>query len=592
MKNFFGKRYRFKAMIIMAVFAFGYASVAYRLYTLQIRDHAMLKDMAQKQHKCTVQIVPKRGTIYDAKMRELAISVDTVSVYAVPPRVKDKMTAAGILAKMTGEDRRKILRELLKKKQFVWIARKLNPEVIQKLDQADLDGVSFLYESRRFYPNRTLASGPLGFVGLDNQGLEGIEFQYDNDIKGQPGWFIASVDARRRKIMTEAKGYVEPSGANHLVLTIDKVIQYMTEEELKKAVVENQALSGMAVMMRPSTGEILAMAGYPVINLNEFQDSRPQDRKNRGIIESFEPGSIFKLITLSTAIDQGAVRPQDVFFCENGAYHFRTTVYHDTHEHGWLSVSQILQLSSNIGAIKIGEKLKDKDFYRSMKNFGLGEKTKVDLPGESAGMLRPVSKWSGLSMASISMGQEVSVTALQFLTAVCAIANKGVRMQPYVVSHVINPEGKVILENKPRAVTKVISDKTAEFMISSMELVVSKEGTAPLADIPGYRVAGKTGTSQKFDFNIRRYSKDKYVASFVGVVPSKNPEIALIVVLNEPQGSSYYGGVVSAPVFRRIAERTLRYLRVPPEKSPETIISTADDAPVSIRKISGSASCS
>ncbi|MEK6775358.1 MAG: penicillin-binding protein 2 [bacterium] len=593
MKDFFSNRYRLKAMLVMVVFACGYASVTYRLYTLQVRDHALLRDMADKQHKCTLEIVPKRGTVYDAKMRELAISVDTVSVYAVPPKVKDKTAAAGILAKITGEDRRKILRELLKtKRQFVWVARKLNPEIIEKLDKANLDGVSFLYESRRFYPNRTLASGLLGFVGLDNQGLEGIEFQYDNYIKGESGWFIASVDARRRKIMAEVKGYVEPSGANHLVLTIDKVIQYVAEEELKKAVLENKALSGMAVMMRPSTGEILAMASYPVFNPNEFQDSRPQDRKNLGIIDAFEPGSTFKLITLSTALDQGAVRPDDIFFCENGAYHFRTTVYHDTHEYGWLSVGQVLQLSSNIGAIKIGERLKENNFYSSIKNFGFGEKTRVDLPGESAGMVRPVSKWSGLSMASMSMGQEISVTALQLLTAVCTIANKGVRMQPYVVSQVINPDGKIVLENKPKVVRKVISDKTAEFMISSMEAVTSKEGTAPLAAIPGFRVGGKTGTAQKYDSAIGRYSNDKYVSSFVGVVPSRNPEIALIVVLNEPRGAAYYGGYVAAPAFRRIAERTLRYLRVAPEESPGSILSTADEAPVSIRKLSGSGSCS
>lgn len=593
MKGFFSNRYRLKAMFVVAVFSCGYASVAYRLYTLQVRDHVLLREMADKQHKCTLEIVPKRGTIYDAKMRELAISVDTVSVYAVPPKVKDKTAAAGTLAKITGEDRRKILRELLKtKKQFVWIARKLNPEIIDKLDKAGLDGVSFLYESRRFYPNRSLASGLLGFVGLDNRGLEGLEFQYDNYIKGESGWFIASVDARRRKIMAEVEGYVEPSGANHLVLTIDKVIQYVAEEELKRAVLENKALSGMAVMMRPSTGEILAMASYPVFNPNEFQDSRPHDRKNLGIIDNFEPGSTFKLITLSTALDQGAVRPDDIFFCENGAYPFRTKVYHDTHEYGWLSVGQILQVSSNIGAIKIGEKLKEKNFYSSIKNFGFGEKTGVDLPGESIGMVRPVSKWSGLSMASMSMGQEVSVTALQLLTAVCAIANKGVRMQPYVVSQVINPDGKMVLENKPRAVRKVISDKTAEFMISSMESVTSKEGTAPLAAIPGFRVAGKTGTAQKYDSAIGRYSKDKYISSFVGVVPSGNPEIALIVVLNEPRGAVYYGGYVAAPAFRRIAERTLRYLRVVPEESPESILFTADEAPVSIQKLSGSGSCS
>ncbi len=588
MKRWFHDKYRMKAILVMIVFAAGYAAVVYRLYTLQIRDHERYRKMAEKQQMRTVKIVPKRGTIYDTKMRELAISVDAVSVYAIPPEIQDKPGTAKALSGITGKSRRKILKSLLKKKQFVWIARKLELKVLKKLEKADLKGVEFLYESKRYYPNRFLAAGLLGFVGLDNQGLEGIEYEYDDYVKGEPGWFLASVDARARKIMSEGKGYVKPTGANHLVLTIDKTIQYITESELKRAVNENQAKSGIAVMMRPGTGEILSMASYPGFNPNEFQAYRPMDRQNRAILENFEPGSTFKLVTLSSAIDRGAVKSEDIFFCENGSYLFRSKVYHDTHEYGWLTPQQILQRSSNIGIIKISERLKDKEFLQTIQDFGFGEKTGVDLPGESRGRVRPVSKWSGISRASISIGHEISVTALQVLAGVAAIANQGVRNRPYVVSRVISPEGKVVLENRPDMVKRVVSRETAAYITRSMESVVSEEGTAPLAAVAGFRVAGKTGTAQKFDSKIGMYSKSKYVSSFVGFVPAEAPEIVLIVVLNEPRSLLYYGGYVAAPSFRRIAERTLRYLRVTPSQSPKAILSSIEGETTPLSRIRGS----
>lgn len=581
-------RYWVKVVLVMIVFAAGYGAVVYKLYTLQIRDHLELKERADKQQKRTVEIVPKRGTIYDRRMRELAISVDTISVYAVPPRVKDKTGTARALTKITGVSRRKILGQLLKKKQFVWIARKLNPEVLKELDRAGLEGVEYLYESKRFYPNRSLAASLLGIVGMDNRGLEGLEFQYDSYVKGEPGWFLASVDGRCRKIMAEGEAFVPPAGANHLVLALDKVIQYIAEVELEKAVRENHGVSGTAVMMRPRTGEILAMANYPGFNPNAFQGTRPGDRWNRAILESFEPGSTFKLVTLSAAMDRGRVRARDIFFCENGAYRVCTTVYHDTHEYGWLSPRQILQRSSNIGSIKIGERLQDRDFYQYIRDFGFGEKTGVDLPGEAEGLVRPVPQWSGLSKASLSMGQEISVTALQLISAAATIANGGLRMRPYVVSKVITDEGRVVLENAPQVLGRVVSENTAAFMVHSMEAVVSEKGTAPEAAVPGFRVAGKTGTAQKYDPQIGRYSRSKYVSSFVGFVPAEAPEFALIVVVNEPQVYPFYGGYVAAPAFRRIAQRTLRYLRVAPDRSAEATLFLRESPSVALAKLKGS----
>ncbi|MDX1762699.1 MAG: penicillin-binding protein 2 [bacterium] len=582
--------YRIKAYLILLFFVFGYALVVYRLYRLQILEHAELREKAEKQHKRTVTIVPKRGTIYDRKGREIAISVDTISLYAVPPQIEDKPAVAKAIAKMTGQNRRKVLQSLLKKKQFVWIARKLNPAILAKLESSGLEGVHALYESKRFYPHRTLAAGLLGIVGMDNEGLEGLEYNYDAYIKGRPGLFVASVDAKRRNIMMDGEGYVKPSGANNLVLTIDNVIQHITEVELKGAVEQYKAESGMAVMMRPYTGEILAMASYPGFDPNDFGAYRPQDRRNRPIQENFEPGSTFKLITLAAALDAGVVKPKDIFFCENGAYRFRTTVYHDTHEYGWLTVRQILQRSSNIGAIKIAERLTNNNFYRYIRHFGFGQETGIDLPGESKGILRSTKRWSGLSRASLSMGQEISVTALQVLTAAAAIANKGVRLQPHVVSRVMSPEGRTILERRPKVVTQIVSESTAALMMRAMESVVDKEkGTAPLAQVPGFRVAGKTGTAQKFDVKLGSYSTTKYVSSFVGVVPADDPEIALIVIVNEPRGQLYYGGYVAAPAFRRIAERTLRYLKVFPENTPELRLTLGEgnEAPISAIKGSG-----
>ncbi len=577
-----------KAYLVMLLFAVGYALVVYRLYTLQIRDHQLLKEKAEKQHMRIVKIMPKRGTIYDRKMRELAISVDTVSLYAVPPRVQNKPSAARVLARMTGESRRKILRSLLKKKQFVWVARKCNPSILKRLEEADLTGVHALFESKRFYPNRALAAGVLGIVGIDNEGLEGVEFKYDALIKGKPGYFLASVDAKRRKIIDEGEGYIKPAGANHLVLTLDRVIQHIAEGELKNAVEENKALSGTAVMIRPETGEILAMASYPGFNPNEFGDSPARNRRNRSIQENFEPGSTFKLVTLAAALDRGVVHPKDIFFCENGAYRFRTTVYHDTHEYGWLSVRQIIQRSSNIGAIKIGERLDEKDFYRYITDFGFGAKTGIDLPGEAYGMVRPTVKWSGLSGASLSMGQELSVTALQVVSAVATIANGGIRMQPYVVSRMIDEDHKILREIRPLDRQQVISRKTADFLNRCMVAVVSEGGTAPEAAVPGFRVAGKTGTAQKFDAELGRYSRRKYVSSFVGFVPADRPEFALIVVLNEPHGKYYYGGLVAAPAFRRIAERTLRYFRVVPPQSPEWVLTRCNGKKASLKQVKGS----
>jgi cell division protein FtsI (penicillin-binding protein 3) len=576
-----------KIFVVVLLFAVGYGLVVYRLFVLQVRDHERLREMARRQQSRTIKIVPKRGTIYDREGRELAISVDTISLYAVPPQIRDKRRAAKILSGLTGEKRRKILRELLKKRQFVWVARKLNPGILEKLAQQNLDGVYPLYESKRFYPNRSLGAGFLGFVGLDNQGLEGVEFQYDGAIKGKPGWFVAGIDAKRRQIMTPEKGYVQPTGGNDLVLTVDNVIQYVTEVELKHAVRERSARAGMAVMMRPATGEILSMASYPTFNPNEFQSYRPRLRRNLPILENFEPGSTFKLVTLATALDLGSVKPRDIFFCENGAYRYRSTIYHDTHDYAWLSVRQILQKSSNIGAIKISEQLDRRDFYRYMQDFGFGDKTGVALPGESTGVLRSPRNWSGLSMPSLSMGQELSVTALQLLSATAAIANDGVRMQPYMVARIVSPGGKVLVENGPRAVKGVISWETAQYMMRCMESVVTEDGTAPLAAVAGFRVAGKTGTAQKYDPRLGRYSHTKFMSSFVGVVPAEKPEIALIVVLDEPQGKIRYGGYVAGPVFQRIAERTLRYLRVTPPQRPEVVLSGADGEAVPLRAIGG-----
>jgi cell division protein FtsI (penicillin-binding protein 3) len=535
-----------------------------------------------------VKIVPKRGTIYDRNGREIAISVDTISLYAVPHQVKDKPVTARALAKMIGQSRRKVLRKLLKKKQFVWIARKLNPEILKKLEKSGLEGIHALYESKRFYPNRGLAGGVLGIVGMDNEGLEGLEYRYDAHIKGKSGLFVASVDAKRRKIMVDGEAYVRPRGANDLVLTIDSVIQHITEVELESAVEQNKAVSGIAVMMRPDTGEILAMASYPGFDPNDFRSYRSKDRRNLSILENFEPGSTFKLVTLAAALDRGVAKPKDIFFCENGAYRFRNTIYHDTHEHGWLSLRQILQRSSNIGTIKVVERLSSKDFYRYIRDFGFGDKTGIDLPGESSGLLRGTKRWSGLSRASISMGQEISVTALQILTAVAAIANKGIRLKPYTVLQIVSPDGRKIMEQRPEDVKRVISEETAAQMMRAMESVVTEKGTAPLAQVPGFRVAGKTGTAQKFDPQLGRYSKSRYVSSFVGIAPAENPEIALVVVVNEPCGQLYYGGYVAAPAFRRIVERTLRYLKVVPEGAPQLQLTFGEGKDVPLSAIKGS----
>ncbi len=405
-----------------------------------------------------------------------------------------------------------------------------------------------------------MASHLLGFTGLDPGGLEGIERKYDSVIMGNTGFMLTERDALGRDVMLKGAVIREASPGRSLTLTIDKNIQYLAEKELAKAVTEHGAKTGMAVVAEPSTGRILALANYPTFNPNAHQKYSPFQLRNRSVADSFEPGSTFKIFLMATAVEEKVVRPHDVYHCENGKYRIQGRTINDDHPHGRITVSEVLKYSSNIGSAKIGFKLGQERYYRYLKTFGFGDKTGIDLPAETSGMVRPLSRWYGTDLAAISFGQGISTTAIQLVTAVSAVANGGMLMKPYLVEKVSDESGRELQKSQPQMVRRVISAETARAVTAMMEGVVAEGGTGTRAAIEGIRVAGKTGTAEKVDSVTKTYSKTKRTASFIGFVPADNPQLTILVVIDEPSGSKY-GGVVAAPAFKEIAVNSLAYIR-------------------------------
>jgi cell division protein FtsI (penicillin-binding protein 3) len=413
----------------------------------------------------------------------------------------------------------------------------------------------------------------LGFVGVDDQGLEGIELFYNQYIKGTPGWLLSARDARGRNVLSGEYRLYPPSGGYDIVLTIDESIQYIAERELEKVYKEQEARSATIIVMDPKTGEILALANQPSYDLNRFEDYPSYIRRNRAVTDLFEPGSALKIVTAAAALAEDVVKYKDRFYCEKGFLSVsKNHVVHDIKKYEWLTFPEVIEKSSNIGTIKLGQRLGPLKLYEYLRSFGLGSLTGIDLPGEVRGVLRKPRKWSGLSMAALPIGQEISVTAIQLATTASAIANGGVLMRPWVVKAIVSKEGRIVKEFESTPVRRVISQETAYRLTDILKRVI-REGTGTRAHVPGYEVAGKTGTAQKADSKTGKYSQDKAVASFLGWVPADNPRILILVVVDEPKGLSHegrmvhYGGLIAAPVFKEVAQRTLRYLNVPPEKS-------------------------
>jgi cell division protein FtsI (penicillin-binding protein 3) len=568
--------FKVRMFLIACFLCIGFALVAARMFQLQVLQKEQLYKLASRQQHVQIPLVPKRGTISDQQGNELAISIEVDSVYADPRKVDEVGRTAKDLAAILHLDRREILRDLRRRSSFEWVQRKISPNESEQIKALGHPGIYFLKENKRFYPNGQLAAHVIGFVGLDSRGLEGVEFQYDQQLNGKGIVWQMNRDALGREI---AMGKSLPQREDHfrnVVLTLDKQIQYVVEGELSQAVQKWGAKGGMAIAMDPSNGKVLAMATYPFFNPNQFLQYRSSTWRNRAISDPFEPGSLFKAFLAAAVLEEKVIRPTDAFFCENGSYTVHDRTIHDIHKHGWLTLQQILKVSSNIGASKVGEKIGKERFYRYISAFGFGEKTGIGLPGESKGIVHHPRYWAPVALDTISFGQGISVTGIQLVTALSAIANGGSLMKPMILERVTNEKGQTIEMSRPGVVRRVISEEVAKRVTAVLNATTGKGGTGEGAVPAGYEIAGKTGTAQKVEARLGGYSDERYVSGFMGFAPANAPKVALLVIIDEPQEANY-GGVVAAPVFKSIMEKVLPYLNVHPKGT--LIVRTESESP-------------
>lgn len=557
-----GKYIKLRVFLVGFVFTVMFAVIGVKAFYLQVFHSPWLAQKASSQYEKSLKSSGKRGTVFDRNLREMAVTVDVASIAARPSEIKNMQSTSRALARALKMDYRKINQSLKSKSPFVWIKRQASPKETEAVSALQLDGIHFVPERNRFYPNKSLASQALGFTGLDGYGLEGIEFAYDRYLRESENNLTVFKDALGQVFDEKQKNNGHTDGQN-IILTIDRTIQYIAENALAEAVKEYSARSGMAIVMEPQSGAILAMAHVPFFNPNAYTDFNKEQWRNRAITDPFEPGSTMKIFSAAAAIESGSVKAHDIFYCENGAYKIGKNVVHDIKKFGWLSLQQIIKYSSNIGAVKVSEKLGPERLYEMFRKFGFGDKTGIDSPGETAGSLSHYKNWKTVDTGSIAFGYGVSVSAIQLITAASAIANDGVLMKPYFVQAITDLSGQPLKQFQPQAVRRVLSEQTARTIKTIMKTVISTGGTGVNAALENYTVCGKTGTTRKLGES-GTYSNTKHIASFVGFTPAEKPQLSILVVIDEPQGQ-YYGGTVAAPVFRRIARETLNYLNITPE---------------------------
>ena len=542
--------------------------VVVRAFHVQISSGDRLREMAEDQHIRHLRVSPRRGAIYDRHGAELAVSVDVDSVYANPRRLEameqDPTLVAKRIAKILDVDPRRLAKRLGSDRYFVWIERRVTPHEATRIRELDIPGVELTTEARRYYPNRHLAAHLVGFADIDGRGIEGIELAYEDRLRGADRRVEAIRDRRGHVVFADNMEDDRTIQGQSVVLTIDKAIQHIAERELALGVRTFEARGGSVVVMDPSTGEILALANYPPFNPNEPSKHPTAHRRNRAVVDRFEPGSTVKPFTMAAALAAGAVKPNQSINCENGVTRIGGRLLHDAHPYEWLTPTQILAYSSNIGTAKIAQALGKKDLYRGFRRFGFGEPTGLGVPGETAGILRHYRRWYEIDTAAVSFGQGMSVTNVQMATAMSAIANGGRLMQPMLVRRMTDGHGATVEENKPRVRRQVVPRRVAKLVGQMLTAVTEPGGTAIEAAIDGYLVAGKTGTAQKADYVHGGYAKDKWLASFIGFAPADRPSVVISVVIDEPV-IAHYGGTVAGPVFRRIAEVTLRHMGIAPE---------------------------
>jgi cell division protein FtsI (penicillin-binding protein 3) len=555
--------FKVRIFLISFLLSICFVLIVIRMFQLQVLKKEKLYRMATQQQHVQIPLVPKRGIIYDQKGNELAVSIEVESVFADPRSIKNLEKTVQELSPILQIDRKELKQVLKSRRSFEWIQRKITFKESEQVKALRLPGIHFLKENQRFYPNATLAAHLIGFVSLDSKGLEGMEFQYDHLLNGKKNMWVMGRDALGREIAEGDGPFREEDHQRHITLTLDKQIQHVAETELNQAVQKWRAKGGMIIAMDPVSGKVLAMATSPSFNPNQFLQYRPKTWRNEAITDTFEPGSLLKTFLAAAALEEKVVRPLDSFYCENGSYKVYDRTIHDHSKHGWLTFQQIIKFSSNIGASKVGEKLGKDRFYKYICAFGFGDKTRIGLPGESKGILRHPRYWSPITLDTVSFGQGISVTGIQLATALCAIANGGMLMKPYVVERITNEKGGVVQSFEPEVVRKVISGETAKTVSAMLRTATEKGGTGEWAVPPGYIVAGKTGTAQKADGLLGGYAEDRYMSGFMGFAPAEEPRIVLLVVIDEPQGNNY-GGVVAAPVFKAVMEKVLPYLNVHP----------------------------
>jgi cell division protein FtsI (penicillin-binding protein 3) len=554
--------------LLGAILLLWFVAICGRLVYLQIFSYGKFVKQAGHQQQRAIPLAAKRGIIYDRAGRELAMSVMVDSAFAVPSEVKDLPTAISLITRITGDDYNVVLADCRAHKTFCWVARKADDQTIQRISSLGLQGIHLQKEPKRFYPARDLAAQVLGSVGMEDTGQSGIEHEYDDQLRGRAGKMFISVDARKRWFSDVE---TQPDPGDNVVLTIDKNIQYIAEKELEQAIHDTQAIAGTVIVENPHTGEILALANRPTFNPNNRKQITPGALTNRAVSYVYEPGSAFKVVTLSAALEEKLTTPDELIDCQMGSIVYNRMRIRDSKAHGILPVWGVLAESSNVGTIKIALRLGEERYYKYIRAFGLGQQTGIELPGETRGITKPPSRWSKVSIAAISIGQEVGVSPIQLAAVISTFANDGVYVAPRIVAATLPLQagvqtvafhpGAQTVTFHPAEGRRVVSSYTAAEMRSMMQKVVL-EGTARRASLDGYTAGGKTGTGQKIDPATGAYSKTKYNATFAGFAPLNNPQVVVTVILDSPIGL-HQGGQVSAPVFRRVTQQVLEYLHVP-----------------------------
>jgi cell division protein FtsI/penicillin-binding protein 2 len=567
MKNSHQKKIKNRTLFLLFVLVLWLGIVVFRLVELQVIHHTKLKAEVLNQNHDVEAIFPKRGNIFDRSGIILARSLPRPSVFYIPSKdesyeyQKAKIQKLRKILGLSSENLSLIYGRIKKGNSFVWIKRKIEQEMAERVKGLNLSGIHFDEENKRFYPQGRRAAHLLGRVNIDDRGQSGIEYKYNDTLEGEKGKRLILRDAKKRTYRFEILKNPEPG--KDLVLTLDETIQYIAEKELEEAIRKTRALWGTVIVSHPATGEILAMANYPTFNLNDPPAKVSKAERNRAIHHTFDPGSTFKIVTASAALENNSVTLRDIFDCTPGKITIPGKTVWDHKKMGVLTFPDVIIHSSNVGTIQVGERIGKENMYSMIKAYGFGQKTGIDLPAEEKGIFRPIENWTDISLFSLSIGYEISITAIQMLQAINTVANKGIVTPPRIVKSILTPSEEE--QRIPLQFRRVTSEETAKTLTQILQHVVLR-GTGTKAQVDGYSVAGKTGTAQKFDPAIGRYSNQMHTASFVGFVPVENPVLSIVVVIDEPVGK-FYGGDVAAPVFQEIATQSLRYLQVPREEA-------------------------